>query len=442
MIEIFLILVQFFIIYFLLSFNVCVLNKEFFKFYKLSLPENIALNSIVFLNFILLISFLNLDLFMIVSSYFLYLFSLIAIYIYRFKSIYISSKDNFFYFILLFITSTIIFLEVSNNLVIGWDAQKFWIYKTLNFYNGNTITNLSSLENPWYPYLGSLSWSFFWKVSFLEHEYSGRLFYVFFYLSSLLLLINNFKFSNFYKFIFFITLILISYDHTYQAHWSMFSGNQEILVFSLISIAMHFLYSLSKNDTKLENLNIISILLICNLLVWIKHEGFVLSLSLILTLIFFFNLTPKKKFYIFIVFLGTIFLKFLIFDYYNLNPDGVYHAGFEQTNISTMIEKFSLERIMVIIKFLSITLLSNYLMLIGVFLLLMLIILKKKLKRLFYIIFFALFNVIIFCGIYLMTDANLVLMLKTGMDRVIYQFSPFAIIFLVELYNSRKVLFK
>ena len=82
----------------------------------------------------------------------------------------------------------------------------------------------------------------------------------------------------------------------------MFSGFQEILIFSLLTMAMHFLYKLSNSNNKSENFNIFSILLICNLLVWIKHEGFIISLSLILTLILFFKFETNKK-----IFISTFF---------------------------------------------------------------------------------------------------------------------------------------
>jgi hypothetical protein len=439
MTEFFFILVQFFIIYFLLSFNLCILNYKNLKIHNLTLPENISFNFIIFLNFILVVSFFNLNLNKIILCYSLYLFFLIILYLYRYKTLFITAKNNFFYFILLFTTSLVIFLEVSNNLIIGWDAQKFWIYKTLNFYNGNTITNLSNLPNPWYPYLGSLSWSFFWKVSFLENEYSGRLLYVFVYLSSLLLLISNFNFSRFNKIIFFILLIIISYDYTYHSHWSIFSGYQEILIFSLVTMTMHFLYRLSKTNTKTENINILSVLLICNLLVWIKHEGLIISFSLILTLIFFFKLHLRKKFAIFAIFFGIIFFRFFIFDFYSLNPNNIQHQGFEYFQFKEIIAKISLERILLIFKYLLMNLFSNYLILIGIFLLSFSLITKKKLKKLFYIIFFAVFNILIFCGIYLITDLNLDFMLKTSMDRIIYQISPFAILIFLELYNSKNL---
>jgi hypothetical protein len=90
----------------------------------------------------------------------------------------------------------------------------------------------------------------------------------------------------------------------------MFSGYQDILIFSLVMIAMHFLYQISKNTDKSKNLDILKILLICNLLIWTKQEGFVISLSLILTLIFF-KINLNKKIYILAIFLLIIFLDFL-----------------------------------------------------------------------------------------------------------------------------------
>tara|TARA_B100001057_G_scaffold384034_1_gene390408 strand:+ start:2185 stop:3279 length:1095 start_codon:yes stop_codon:yes gene_type:complete len=360
------------------------------------------------------------------------------IYLIRFKTLTISFKENFYYFVLLFITSIVIFFEVSNNLVLGWDAEKFWIYKTLSFYNENTITNLSNFRNPFYPYLGSLSWSFFWKVSLLENEYSGRLFYVFLYLSSLLLIISNFNFSKFHKIIFYFLFIIISYDYTLHSHWSMFSGLQEILIFSLVTFAMHYMYQLSNNNSKLDNLNIISILLICNSLIWIKHEGFVISLALIMTLILFFKLELKKKFFILSIFLGIIFFRFFIFEVYNLNPSNIQHSGFENIELSEILKRISLERILIVLKFLFLSLLSNYLILIGIGLLSIMVITKKNLNKVFYVIFFLSFNILVFCGIYLITDTDLNHMLKTGMDRIIFQFSPFTLLFFLELYNSKK----
>ena len=444
MIELIFLILQFFIIYLLLSFNifVCTNNNLYPKYF--SFFENISFNSIIFLNFILVVSFFNVNLDTIIICYLVYLIILAMISLFKYKVLFFFNKENLIFFLVFFITSIIIFIEVANNLVIGWDAQKFWIYKMLNFYNGNSIDNLSNLPNPWYPYLGSLSWSFFWKVSFLENEYAGRLFYVFIYLLSLILLINNFKLSLINKIAFLFLIIMITYDYTIHSHWSMFSGYQEILIFSLVTIAMHFLYKLSNSSNKLENLNIMSILFITNVLVWIKHEGFVLSLALILTLIFFFDLKQKKKINILLIFATIIFFRLFIFNFYDLNSSGIQHAGFKYQNINDIFEKFSLERILIILKYLFINIVANFLTIIGLILIFLSLITKKNIKKLYYIIFFAVFTITCFCFIYLISNPtleseNLEWMLKTGMDRMIYQLSPFTFLIFLEFINSKKL---
>ncbi len=442
MTELFLIIIQFFIIYFVLSFNILIISTKKNYLEKLRFSENISFNIIIYLNFILIFSFLNINLNLIILSYFAFLAILITIYLVKFKMLSILNKNNYLYFFLILSTSLVLFFEVANNLVIGWDAQKFWIYKMLNFYNGNTITDLSNLPNAWYPYLGSLSWSFFWKISFINYEYSGRFFYVFLYLTSLFLVIDNFNLSKTNKIILFILLIIITYDYTHHSHWSMFSGFQDILVFSLVCLAIHYLYKLSILKKEFENFNIISILLICNSLLWLKHEGFVISFSLILSLLIFFNLNLKKKFFILAIFLLSLVLRFFIFDFYNLNPTHIQHQGFEFLQIQDIFKKISFERILIISKFLFLNLLMNYLVLIGFIFLFILLITKTNFKKIYYVLFLVMFNIISFSLIYLITDLDLTFMLKTGMDRIIFQISPFIFLFFLEFQSLFKLIKK
>ena len=437
MIEFFYLITQFFIFYFLMSFSFLkITNVKSLQ--TLSFSENISLNIIIFLNFILIVSFLNLKLDTIIISYLICYFFLILLNFFKFKNILKINKDNFYNFSLLLITSLIIFIQISNNLTLGWDVQKFWIYKTLNFYNGNSIDNLSNLPNSWYPYLGSLSWSFFWKVSFLNNEYAGRLFYIFVYLCSILMLINSLKLSYFYKSIFFISIIIISYDYSYHSHWSMFSGYQEILIFSLLTISIHFLFRLVQKEKKTENIDLFSILLISNLLIWIKHEGFVISISIIFTLILFSHLSNKKKVITLLSYLFILFFRFFIFDYYDLNSSNILHVGYQELNFDNFFQKLSPDRFFIILKFLVLNLLSNYLILVGILLLVILIIKGKKLQYLNYFFFLIFFNISIFIFIYALTDLDLSFMLKTGMDRVIYQLSPFIFLIFLESFKLKK----
>ena len=440
MTELFLIILQFFIIYFLLSFNILVASNNNSNLKNFSLPENISFNSIVFINLVLVFSFFNINLNEIILCYLLYLGVLLSIYIYKGNAIVFLDKKSLFYFLLLFVTSIVIFFEVANNLIIGWDAQKFWIYKTLNFYNDNSITNLKNLPNSWYPYLGSLTWSFFWKIGFLQHEYSGRLFYVFIYLSSLLLIVKNFEISKSYKTIFFVFMIIVTYDYTYHSHWSIFGGMQEILIFSLLTISIHCLYDLSNKTSKRENLNIVLILLICNSLLWIKHEGFVISTSIILVLILFFNFSKKKKLCIFALFSTTILFRFLVFEFYDLNSSGIQHVSYDLQNSKGFIEKISIERILLVLKHLFLNLFTNYLILAGIFLLILFRNYKSVFKKIMYIIFLLLFNILSFCFIFLITDADLNIMLNIAMNRIIYQISPFVFLLYLEFFKTKKFL--
>ena len=80
---------------------------------------------------------------------------------------------------------------------------------------------------------------------------------------------------------------------------------------------------------------------------------------------------------------------------------------------------------------------ANYIILLGIFLLLVLLIATKNIKKIYYVLFFAIFNIIIFCGIYLITDLDLTFMLKNTMHRIMYQFSPFVFLIVLELLNSK-----
>ena len=82
---------------------------------------------------------------------------------------------------------------------------------------------------------------FFWKLPFISAEYFGRLFYVFIFCFSILnILFSCIKKYNFRLFIFLSTLILIY-------RYELFSGLQEILIFSLLVVSSKLI-----SDLKLD----------------------------------------------------------------------------------------------------------------------------------------------------------------------------------------------
>lgn len=332
------------------------------------------------------------------------------------------------------------FLELANDLVIGWDAQKFWIYKALNFYNENTVENLKNLPNNFYPYLGSLVWSFFWKISYLEFEYFGRFFYVFIYLSSILLIISNFKISIFHKVILFFLIILISYDYNYNISWSIFSGHQEIMVFSLTTISCHFLLKIFNNNQQ-NKMNIFCILLVCNLLIWTKHEGFVISISIISSLLFFSKLSQKNKILISLIFTGLIIIRLYVFEFYQFSENiNIPHAAFSNLSFKNINEYISLIRLISIIQYFFIYCFSNYLVLIG-FLIIVFYFLKKEIKKINIFLFIMLINLSFIAITYFLIDPDMDFIehgIKTTMDRVIFQISPFIFLIMINFVNDIK----
>ena len=51
-------------------------------------------------------------------------------------------------FIILVIFFILISFDITFNLKLGWDAQKLWFPKVLNFYQGNSFDNLKTLYWP------------------------------------------------------------------------------------------------------------------------------------------------------------------------------------------------------------------------------------------------------------------------------------------------------
>jgi hypothetical protein len=334
-------------------------------------------------------------------------------------------------------------LELANDLVIGWDAQKFWIYKSISFYNNNSIDKLNDLPNSFYPYLGNLVWSFFWKISFLKLEYFGRIFYVYLYLSSILLIITNIKVSTFYKTILYFFLIIISYNNSYNNNWSIFSGYQEIIIFALVTIACHYLLKILNNDNKKIKFNLLIVLLICNLLIWTKHEGFIISSSIISSLLFFSTINKKNKILISLIFLFIIFVRMFIFEIYEFNQSGQHnlpHSAFTTFTLNNIQEYFSLFRLLTFFKYLLIYFFSNYLILIGLIIIFFYFLDKRSVKINFFL-FLILFNLFFITVVYLLMDLELNFIedgLKTTLDRIVFQLSPFVFIIMINFINNIK----
>ena len=406
---------------------------------KLDVIDNYTFNIIVYINFFLFLSFLNLNIDNILIAFFIFLFFLLTFNITNFLAQLKQVTQNYFLFIILFVTLIVIFIDISNSIALGWDAQKFWIHKTINFFNNGTIESLKYLnkgDGYDYPYLGSLLWAIFWKISFLKEEYFGRLFYGFIYIISILSLTNRLNSSLYPKIVLFLIILLLSYDYI------NFGGEQDILLFSFMAFTASLCIKLFQplNDRKLI-FNLFLLVLLCNLLIWTKVEGTVYAFIVILSLIFFLKIKKKIKIFLSISLITLIIIRVLVYKIYNLNI-GVNSCCWNDLSIMGIYSKITFDRILTILQYLIFAFLKNYLI---IFSLMLFIIKKNKFKNFnnnLYSYSIILLCLAFFFTAYLLTDADLVFMLKTGLDRLLFSISPFFIIIIIDYINDNKLLFK
>ncbi len=434
MMELISIIFQLSIFFILFSINPFVINKISYNKIAVSYNENISFNFLIFANLILILSIFSLNISQIINFYLIYV-SLFYLILFKKKLTTISKtkkKDYFYDFIILFLFSAVVLIDISNKLVISWDAEKFWLNKTLSFYNGFSIENLQNLNRTHYPFLGGLINSFFWKLSLIDFEYSNRLILGFIYCLSLILLIENLLIPRIYKLILLLLFLIISYDY-----YKLFSGNQEILVFSFICFTVNSFYKI-KNKKDI-NLNIFIILLSCNLLIWTKPEGIFYAFFIILTLFFVKSFKLKEKFYLLMFLFFILSIKIIVFKIYNLQVSLSHVAP--DLSFHTLIFKFEFNRVIMIFKYFIFALFQNYYLLFGLVLLLINKILRNQNL---YIDFYILINLSFIFLVYLFVEHSNVtqeFILKTGIERLIFNISPIIILVFIEIINKKKSIF-
>ncbi|MDA9769009.1 hypothetical protein N9C76_00330 [Candidatus Pelagibacter sp.] len=280
---------------------------EGLKKYKVSQIEISTFNLIINLNLLLFLSLLNYSL--DVYQAYLILLYLISFFIIYYKNLSFFYK-NCFKYSYVFVVFFILAINVASELKLGWDAQFFYYIKSLYFFENHTISNLNDFQyNRYHPHFGSYLWGFFRWFSVNDLEYFGRFFYLFIFCISVFYL--NFKEkNNYFNIVLYLIIIILIYQYKY------FSGLQDILLFSILAIISKYIhnYTISK-----DKIYLFYILLSCNLMLWIKSEGLVYSLIVILIINFLFKEKIKTKILITVIFLISYLLKKYIYMYYNFN---------------------------------------------------------------------------------------------------------------------------
>ncbi len=339
----------------------------------------------------------------------------------------------FFVFSLIIIS---IFFSIAQNLKLEWDGHH-WIEKVLVFFKNNNIQNLKDvLIHPHYPHLGSYIWALFWKNSFLELEYFGRYFYVYFYIISIFLILSSLNLKNkTIELLVILFFVLITYEPY------LLAGYQEYLIFSSLIFASRFI---SIIDFKTPaNLRLIFLIFsILYTICWFKDEGVVyfliFSIILILSLK---NSNFSKIFFVFTIISLLIFQyllqKYLIGIYDFPQKISIYEVLDNVTNLKILFTKLTKIFMHCFITFIKYPL--WLIILISVFIQIFFI--KKIDKHSKYFLICLFFNLIFIITIFF-TFRSFDFMLRVSLDRLLFQTSGFYITLILLSLKSIKFLKK
>jgi len=431
MTEILFIIIQIFYFIFLSLYPINVFhNKEkSFLFLNYSFGDKLSLNIIIQLNILLILSLFKLSL---VNIFYIHLLTGIIYCIYYYLNKKKKLTENFYYILIIFILTFFLSVNLASNLVLGWDSEFRWIVKALNFFQDNKVDNLQLFTDNEYPFLGSLVWGYFWKNSFYEFEYFGRMFYIYYFILSIFSLSEILKIKFIYKICFSVSLVYFGFKY------SNFNGYQDILIFSTICLLSKFFYNylfVKNKKINFSNFNIIIFLLIFNVLFWIKHEGMVYSFFFLILFIFF-SRDLKANINLAIFFIFILIFKIIVYHYLNLPfvmQGETYNKSFFEFEFLTLLSRFFL-----VSKFYLIFLFDNILMLFGLVSLMLLYFFNKSSLNIKYFTLFFLLNMSFIYGSHLfMNLQNFDYWIKYSVGRFILHTTGFYLLAFLIFCNIR-----
>ena len=419
--NIFYLFVTFFIIFSFPLNNI--LLKKNLKKYNFNIFEIYSFNILFLLTCFLLLSFFKLN---VIYIFFIFLvFSLINLFFLDWSEY--KKKITLLIVLVIFLLSYS--LEISTYPYLEWDAAVNWIFKVLNFKYNYSFKNLSNVPGfAAYPHLGTYLWAIFWKASFIDYEYTGRLVFIFIYLTSFFALVNNFKLNTIQKILSLIFIIIICFDRI------LINGYQEPLMFSLCIIFM-ILAQKIVNEKKLY-LNYLLLILCANLILWTKNEGMLILIFLSFFILFKREITKKNKIILFSLFIFLIILKKIIFLHYFDSSLFVW-KGYEFIKISEFFSYEIIQRLPFLFFQVLISFIKYPVYILFIILMVVTLINEKNLIKNSDFILFFLINVAIAISIfYFLSDPNWKHHTKVALDRFLYQTSGVYLIFIMKYFDN------
>lgn len=411
--------------------------KKFFNRYEINFFDILSLNVIIFLNLCLIFSFFDLNLRLVFLPI---LFLCIIFFLLNLNNYLFFVKDNKYLFFLFITISLLLFIWIARISILSWDGAAHWFFKAQNFFQGAEIRNLINLPLSYHPHLGSYVWAMFWKNSLLNIEYFGRFFFIFIFLISIFSLGQqlNKNYTHLEKILITFVFIYLTTDI------SLFGGYQEYLVFFIFFTISRVFFFLKKNKMLLECNNVIKfviplVVLVTNLILWVKQEGFFYYLFLNLIFLIHFRIKTLYKILHILIFLFVLFinisLKIIFFDTFEFSQSA-------QSNFNYLVSNFNS-----FIVFNKIILISKYVLIsffkypIWIILLLSSLILFFKynfFKSYYYLYSFFIICICFIYYIYIQVQSDINYELSLSLGRLLFPITGFFIFLIIELLNKFK----
>jgi len=394
------------------------------------------INITFILNIFLFLSFFKINLklvffFIFIINFFLFAFNYSNI----IKEIFL--KKNFQLKLVFVFICLCFFFKTAANPDLGWDGLANWLPKANNYYADNSFFEM---PHPQYPQLGSYIWAFFWKNTFIQKEYLGRLFLHYLYLVSIFIIASTLiEKSNFFKIIFIFLILLFTTDYD-----SKLSGYQDYLIFVLLIFCSKILLDINSRLEISKSVFFYTLLIMITILLpWVKNEGIFYSIFIAIVYLFITTTSLFKKIFFFLVIIINItiqvaFVKIILsvnqmlqipftYDQIVKNIFNIHELFWRFFYISFYLFRSSFQYPLILINFITIIISFKYL---G----------KIKKIKIFYIFF--VLNLIFIYGIYILTSAPLVWHLQTSLSRLMLQTSGFYSFLIFDLINKKIIKIK
>ena len=317
---------------------------------------------------------------------------------------------------------------------IEWDGLAHWIYKAQVYFQSGTFSDIKNVPFSYYPQFGTFLWGFFWKNSFLQIEYFGRLIVPFFYLSGILFCVSSIFNKEKLLLKIFMLLLIISLTLDYY----LFGGYQDYFLFFELLVFSKLFYIYQRNNSRLLFLILFLDLV---LILWTKQEGFFYNIILTIIFLFFCNKNYKIKILFTALIISSLLLQIYLKNTYigsfEFNEKILHEDLLKYLQIYQIFETFVLISKHIVIS------MFRY----PIWILVILILIFSKFfntdNRLFkFSIFYFLMFFIFVYAIYFQTKMDLSFLLPITIDRILLQGSGFmvypALIFLERFIEKEK----